>query len=264
MKKLVLLLLLTATTSFASSLTRPMKFVTIKAATFLMGSADSENGRNIDESLFMVTLSKDYQMQTTTVTQAQWAQLMKNNPSHFQTKNDCPKDFKIISGISMCANHPVESVSFADVSEFIQKLNIADKKFSYRLPTEAEWERAARAGTGTSYFFSDDGTDYEKYIVLDADRTAEVASKQPNQFGLYDMLGNVSQWVQDYFDFYPEWDLETSVVDPRGPEKGDYRTVRGGNWYEYRLNFFRSAAREFVEAKEVNDRIGFRLVRTQK
>jgi formylglycine-generating enzyme required for sulfatase activity len=257
-------ILLIMTCSFASASLSPMSFVTVKANTFLMGSAESEGGRSFDESLHFVTLSEDYQMQTTTVTQEQWVALMHSNPSQFKNKIDCTEDFALIDGIALCSKHPVETVTFSSVLEFIQKLNSEDKSFNYRLPTESEWERAARGGHGTAYFFSDDGTNIEKYVVLNADRTSPVASKLPNDFGLYDMLGNVSQWVQDYYGYYPTWDLEKPSLDPRGPLRGDYRIVRGGDWYDYMWNHFRSASRKFVEAQSFSSLTGFRLIRFSK
>lgn len=264
MIKLFLPLFLVVSMANAGTGNLKMNFVTIKAKTFLMGSADSENGRNFDESLHFVTISKDFEIQTKTITQSQWVEIMGSNPSEFKNQNQCKKDFKMSNGISMCANHPVESVSFSAVTEFIKKLNAKDSTYNYRLPTEAEWELAARGGTGTSYFFSDDGTGFEKYIVYDANSTSKVGVKLPNQFGLYDMFGNVSQWVSDYYDQYPQIDPENSTVDPTGPEKGDYRVVRGSHWEEYRWNFFRSAARDWIAADETNSHVGFRLVRIKK
>ena len=241
-----------------------LKFQKIQAKSFLMGSADSEGGRNFDENLHMVTLTKDFDIQLTTITQNQWFQVMGTNPSEFNKSQFCPNDHVVIEKTELCPKLPVESISFAAIQEYILKLNSLDEKFRYRLPSEAEWEMAARGDTGTSYFFGDDATDMDLYLVEGTEQPAQVASKLPNQFGLYDMLGNVSQWVQDYWDIYPFIDFEHPTIDPHGPKSGEYRVVRGGSWDDYVSNRFRSATRKFVESKAVANTIGFRLVREEK
>ncbi len=240
-----------------------MNFSKIQAKSFLMGSADSENGRNIDEGLHMVSLTRDFEIQTTTITQAQWFQIMQNNPSEFKARSFCPASHKIVQNIELCANLPVESVGIQAVHEFIQKLNSLDEKFQYRLPTEAEWEFAARGGHGDAYFFGYDETDMDLYLVEGTEQPAPVASKLANPYGLYDMLGNVAQWVEDYWGFYPPLDFEHPTIDPKGP-KGEYRIVRGGSWDDYISNRFRCASRKFVEASFAQNTTGFRLVRELK
>lgn len=264
MKNLLVSLVFAASPAFAGTPAQKlpeMKFVKIQNHSFLMGSADSEGGRNFDENLHMVTLTKDYEMQATTITQAQWVKLMGANPSAFKAREFCPENHTVIQNVELCPLLPVESVGISAIREFIQKLNSMDTNFQYRLPTEAEWEYAARANTGTAYFFGDEPTDMDLYLVEGVDQPANVGSKLPNAFGLYDMLGNVSQWVEDFWGFYPHIDFEHPTIDPKGPKSGEYRVVRGGSWDDYVSNRFRCATRKFVEANVQQNTIGFRLVR---
>lgn len=183
-------------------------FVYISPGTFMMGSPEDERGRSEDETQHSVTLTRGFYMQTTEVTQAQWLDVMENNPSHFQ---DCGPQ---------C---PVENVSWEDVQLFIQRLNQRETLHTYRLPTEAEWEYAARAGT-TGPFAGSSLDSLGWYRNNSGDRTHPVARKSPNAWGLYDMHGNIREWVQDWYGSYPEG----SVVDPRGPARGRFRINRGG------------------------------------
>ncbi|WP_320042265.1 SUMF1/EgtB/PvdO family nonheme iron enzyme [uncultured Desulfobacter sp.] len=181
-----------------------MTFVYIPPGTFMMGSPDSEPGRDDDEILHPVTLTKGFYMQTTQVTQAQWQAVMGDNPSDF---SGCGYD---------C---PVERVSWEDVQEFIDRLNQQLSDTGYRLPTEAEWEYAARAGSQTA-FANGPITIIESGLDLDPNldamgwycynahgKTHPVAQKAANDWGLYDMHGNVWEWCADWYDDYPEDEL---------------------------------------------------------
>ncbi|GBC60255.1 hypothetical protein DENIS_1206 [Desulfonema ishimotonii] len=163
-----------------------MNFVFIQPGTFMMGSPEDEPGRDDDETLHKITLTNGFYMQTTTVTQGQWKAVMGNNPSYFKECGD---------------NCPVESVSWDDAQAFIVKLGQSGSD-GYRLPTEAEWEYACRAGTDTPFAFgkclSTDQANYDGDYPLQGcpkgkyrKKPVPVASFDPNDFGLYDMHGNV-------------------------------------------------------------------------
>ncbi len=187
-----------------------MKFVWIPPGTFEMGSPDTEEGRRKSETLHQVTLTKGFYMSTTEVTQKQWQAVMGYNPSHY--KGD---------------NLPVESVSWLDCQEFCRKLREKEGK-TYRLPTEAEWEYACRAGTATPYYSGSDLDALKRvgwYFGNSGIKTHPVAQLQPNTWGLYDMHGNVCEWCEDWYGDYPKG----SVKDPQGGKSGRDRVVRGGS-----------------------------------
>lgn len=238
-------------------------FVTIPAGTFVMGSPDYPSGpddqRSYDEWQHKVTLTRAFEMQATVVTQKQWYAVMGNNPSKFKTQADCPTDY--ISSVG-CPNHPVESVSWNDAKDFIKRLNdLLHDGYTYRLPTEAEWEYAARAGTTTAYSFGDSTeliSDYAWYKDNSAERTHAVGLKMPNPWGLYDMHGNVLQWVMDG---YEEDYRKLPGTDPVA-ENESKRVVRGGG-YLSRAFDLRSAYRIGVSPSSIWTSVGFRLVRTR-
>jgi len=198
-----------------------MTFVQIPPGTFMMGSPSSEPNRDSDETQHRVTLTKPFYMQTTEVTQGQWKAVMGNNPSHLSNCGD---------------NCPVEQVSWNDCQEFIRKLNQREGNGTYRLPTEAEWEYACRAGTTGPYYTDLDRAGW--YSGNSNNRTHPVAQKTPNAWGLYDMHGNVWEWCQDWRVDYPGG----SVTDPKGPSSGNYRVIRGGSW-SHAARYCRSADR---------------------
>jgi formylglycine-generating enzyme required for sulfatase activity len=186
-----------------------MEFVYIEPGEFMMGSPEDEPGRSKNETQHRVTLTKGFYMQTTQVTQGQWKAVMGNNPSRFKDGGD---------------NCPLEKVSWDDTQAFIKKVNQLEKTDRYRLPTEAEWEYACRAGTTKFFFFgnclSTDQANYNGNYPLEGcpkgeyrEKTVPVASFDPNAWGLYDMHGNVYEWCQDWYGDYP---TET-VTDPAGP-----------------------------------------------
>ncbi len=191
-----------------------MEFVLIPAGEFDMGSPSSEVGRQDNEGpVHQVTISEPFYMSRCEVTQKQWREVMGSDPSY--NKGD---------------DLPVEKVSWNDVQEFITKLNEREGSVKYRLPSEAEWEYAARAGTTTRYSFGDDESDladYAWYHENSEGSTHPVGQKKPNPWGLYDMHGNVYEWVQD------EWHDSYDRAPTNGSawESGDGPHVgRGGGW----------------------------------
>lgn len=151
------------------------------------------------------------------VTQAQWAAVMDSNPSFHKHCPDCP----------------VDNVSWQDALDFIAKLNrISGKK--YRLPTEAEWEYAARGGAASRGYKYPGGNDIDALAWYDAnsgDTTHRVGLKRPNELGLYDMAGNVWQWCSDWFDL--KYYASLPADQPKGPDSGKLRVIRGGSWNNY-------------------------------
>jgi formylglycine-generating enzyme required for sulfatase activity len=216
------------------------KFVLISAGTFTMGSPESELGRREDETQHRVKISSPFYMQTTEITQGQWKRVMGSNPSYFK---DCGND---------C---PVEKVSWNDIQKFISKVNSKEGTDKYRLPTEDEWEYAARAGSQSDRYGDID--DIAWYDTNSGNKTHAVGQKQPNVWGLYDMLGNVSEWVQDRYEDYQVG----SAIDPVGPSSGVNRVRRGGSWFDSAKSC-RMASR-LKHSPEYGDiSLGFRLART--
>ncbi|HOG91722.1 MAG TPA: SUMF1/EgtB/PvdO family nonheme iron enzyme [Smithella sp.] len=219
------------------------EFVLIPAGTFIMGSPVNEPKRGEGEKQHQVTISKSFYMQTTPVTQGQWQRIMGYNYSYF--KGDL--------------NLPVEQVSWDSVQEFVHMINKKEKTDKYRLPTEAQWEYAARAGTSTMFYTGNSEEDLARagwYGKNSENRTHPVGQKTPNAWGLYDMLGNVAEWVQDFFGDYPNG----SAVDPEGPLNGFERINRGGSWY-YNATQCRCANRRSNSPKHENNKyVGFRLI----
>ncbi len=236
------------TKTFTNSL--GMTFRRIPAGTFMMGSPEDEPERSIYETLHQVTLTQDFYIQTTEVTQGQWKAVTEENPSYFSScGDDCP----------------VEQVSRDDVQSFISKLNNMLED-TYRLPTEAEWEYAARAGTDTTFYFgqclSTDKANYNGSYRLEGcfegvyrGKTIQVASFTPNSWGMYDMHGNVWEWCYDRYEGYPSG----AVTDPMGSKTGSYRVFRGGGWNSYARDC-RSAYRNYDWPNYRSNNLGFRLV----
>ena len=186
--------------------------VPVAGGTFSMGSSDSEADSD-EQPVHSVTLS-DYLIGETEVTQALWLAVMGSNPSYF--KGD---------------DLPVENVSWDDCREFIGKLNVLTGA-SFRLPTEAEWEYAARGGNksvGRKYSGSDTIDEVAWYDGNSSNKTHAVKSKRPNELGLYDMSGNVWEWCQDWYGSYSSG----SQTNPTGPSSGSDRVFRGGSWNHF-------------------------------
>jgi formylglycine-generating enzyme len=225
----------------------------IPAGTFLMGSPESEADRiRAVETQHKVTISKAFYMQTTEVTQGQWKEVMGTEP--WKGKNYVKEG----------PNYPASYVSWNDAVAYCEKLSMQEGK-TYRLPTEAEWEYACRAGTQTTWSFGDDEGSLGDYACYhkntwDIDETYahQVGLKKPNAFGLYDMHGNVCEWCHDYYgeDYYKQ----SPEKDPTGPTSGTSRVFRGGSWYDGARSA-RSAFRLRFVAHVRRYGFGFRLVR---
>jgi sulfatase modifying factor 1 len=229
-----------------------MKFNKIPAGTFLMGSPETEKDRLTNETQHKVTISKAFYMQTTEVTQEQWKSVMGTEP------------WKGQGSVKEGPNYAASHLSWDDAVAYCKKLSEKEGK-TYRLPTEAEWEYACRAGTETRWSFGDDEKDLGDYAWYDKNAynkrkyyVHQVGLKKPNAFGLYDMHGNVFEWCHDSFkeDYYKQ----SPAQDPPGPASGSVRVLRGGSWLDY-ARVTRSANRGADGAGYRDRYLGFRLVR---
>ncbi len=250
-----------------------MGFIYIPPGEFMMGSPEGEPGGYDDEKQHKVIISKGFYLQETPVTQGQWSSIMGDNPSHFKNcGGDCP----------------IESVSWEDVRVFLEKLNKKAGSHPYRLPTEAEWEYACRAGTTTAlysgpieilgennapaldpiaWYGGNSGVDYEggwdssgwkeKQYPHKRAGTHPVKQKEPNAWGLYDMIGNVWEWCADWYGDYPDG----PVTDPSGLSSGSSRVFRGGSW-SFDARYCRSAYRGGYGPGPRGYPLGFRLARS--
>lgn len=213
--------------------------VWVEGGTFRMG-ATSEQGSEISDEkpVHSVTLS-GYYIGKTEVTQALWQAVMGSNPSYFEGDD-----------------LPVEQVSWDDCQEFIRKLNSLTGQ-NFRLPTEAEWEFACRGGNNSrGYKYS--GSNYIDNVAWydgnSGDKTHPVATKSPNELGIYDMSGNVWEWCADWYGDYSSG----RQTNPKGPYGGSYRVHRGGSWINY-ARYCRSSNRNIHYPTYRNNRLGLRL-----
>jgi formylglycine-generating enzyme required for sulfatase activity len=213
-------------------------FVLVPAGSFQMGST---NGNSSELPVHEVVISEAFELGRYEVTQAEWESVMGSNPSSF-TGDD---------------TRPVESVSWDDVQLYIEALNAQNDGFVYRLPTEAEWEYACRAGTTGDYAGDLDAMAW--YSSNSGSQTHPVGQKEPNAWGLYDMHGNVWEWVQDRYS--SSYYSVSPGTDPPGPTSGSYRVHRGGAWYSSAIRC-RSAYRGGDSPGDRHSGLGFRLVRT--
>ncbi len=247
----------------ATNSSAPPGMAWIPPGTFFMGSPANENERSTDETQHSVTLTKGFYMAKNLVTQGQYIAVVGSNPSSFVGN----------------VNRPVENVSWYDATNYCAKLTAAEQVagrlpvgWVYRLPTEAEWEYACRAGTKTAFNVGPDlrsgmanfdatreyiGTtgSVTNSIGVALRMTTAVGSYPPNAWGLYDMHGNLGEWCWDWYGAYPIG----SVIDPGGPSSGSYRLVRGGSFGSFATNC-RSARRFIIEPGVIRDDIGFRPV----
>ncbi len=217
-----------------------MKLKLLPAGQFVMGS----DQREADKRTHQVTLTKPFYVGIHEVTQEQYEKVMGTNPSGFKGPQN-----------------PVEQVSWEDAVEFCRKLSeLPEEKAAgrvYRLPTEAQWEYACRAGTTTEYSFGNDAEslgEYSWFFANSGGKTHAVGQKLPNAWGLYDMHGNVFEWCMDRYGDYPRG----SVTDPVGASSGSNRVCRGGSWI-YAAEGCRSAIRKRDYPSDRNDDYGFRV-----
>jgi formylglycine-generating enzyme required for sulfatase activity len=218
-----------------------MKFTQIPAGEFHMGSEESD----YEKPVHKVKIKNPFYLCTYPVTQVEWKAVMDDEPSYFKG------DYL-----------PVEQVSWDDVQEFIKKLNVKEGTDKYRLPSEAEWEYACRAGTTTKYSFGDSESELGGYAWYDDNsegKTHPVGQKDPNSWGLHDMHGNVWEWVQD------EWhdDYDGAPTDGSAWESGDgaLRAHRGGGW-DSTAGGCRSAVRDLRSRSRYRG-LGFRILQEQ-
>ncbi len=225
-----------------------MEFILIPAGEFMMGAVPQDEEAGDDEKpQHKVKITKPFYIGKYPVAQEEWEKVMGNNPSNFQKAGK---------------KAPVENVSWDDCQEFIKKLGKKEGK-NYRLPTEAEWEYAARGGGSAGsyvYTYGDDAGklgEYAWYGDNSSDTTHPVGQKKPNSIGLYDMMGNVFEWCEDWYD--EDYYKNSPGADPKGADKGEGRSLRGGSWSNSaggcRLSF-----RSDYNPDGGFSRIGFRLV----
>jgi formylglycine-generating enzyme required for sulfatase activity len=217
-----------------------MKLALIPAGEFMMGSPESEKDRSSDEYQHKVRITKPFYLGVYEVTQAEYEKVMGENPSGFKG-----------------AANPVEQVSWDDANEFCRRLSAKEGK-TYRLPTEAEWEYACRAGSTTPYSFGHDAASLGEYAWYgnNSDSTHPVGEKKGNAWGLHDMHGNVWEWCQDWYD--SDYYRELPVDDPQRSETASGRVLRGGYWAIV-ARYCRAACRYRDEPQDRGDHLGFRV-----
>lgn len=223
-----------------------IKFILVEPGCFQMGNAKLSTDRTAGETpSHKVCLQKSIYLGETEVTQKQWEDVMGSNPSKVKIYDK-----------------PVDKVSWNDIQEFIEKLNAKDGGKYFRLPTEAEWEYAARAGSEDDYSFGDNPKSLPEFAWFGnlgyKGSSHEVAQKDPNKWGLYDMHGNVWEWVNDWYS--PTYYSESPVNDPLGPETGKYRVYRGGSFVGKASELRVSVRYSAMPSTRTQD-LGFRLVR---
>jgi formylglycine-generating enzyme required for sulfatase activity len=228
-----------------------MHFVRISKGTYTMGSPDNERGRQKDEGpQHEVKINRPFYLSKYEVTQGQFEEVMGYNPAIFDNYADSDR-------------HPVENVTWQQARTFTEELS-ARLGCHFRLPTEAEWEYACRAGSQTPYYWGErmaenGASDYAWANSRSMAQTHPVGEKRPNAWGLYDMSGNVWEWCSDWYGAYSEG----SKVDPDGPDSGKNKVFRGGSWYDF-YESHRCANRHRHAMDKGYTAIGFRVVMEAK
>lgn len=224
-----------------------MEFVRIPAGEFMMGCSTPECAAYEGERpAHKVRISHDFEMSKYEVTQWQWKSLRHGNPSSFKAAKEGDIE----------DNRPVEMVTWNDASNFASDLNNAKDPYHYRLPTEAEWEYAARAGSSDAV-----PANIQAVAWIDQNagqKTHPVGQKAPNAWGLYDMYGNVFEWVQDFYD--DKYYEKSPAADPTGPMKSEHHVLRGGSWL-YGAGYSRASLRFFNIPSLRYPDLGFRVLR---
>jgi formylglycine-generating enzyme required for sulfatase activity len=225
----------------------PLRVVRIPAGRFQMGSPTSEVGHATDEApVREVSISRPFWLGAWEVTQEQWQSVMGSNPSTFQPATNA-------------SQLPVERVSWNDAQDFLNRLNALGLG-RFRLPTEAEWEYAARAGSSERFSFGDDPgyrtlANHAWFYSRAEGRSHPVGAKRPNAWNLYDMYGNVWEWCSDWFAPYSAG----PAVDPQGPPTGREKVIRGGSWFN-EPEALRSANRHRHPPESRQTNLGLRIV----
>jgi formylglycine-generating enzyme required for sulfatase activity len=243
-----------------------MKMIQLPGGSFVMGSPEGEPSRDLNEGpAGEVTLTGPFYMSATEVSEGQYSQIMGKSPAKW------PRKMRKPSAV------PVDSITWDEATEFCRKLTQRDGHrragWAYRLPTEAEWEYACRAGTTTPFWSGDKLTD-GKQAIFNLDESGDlgepdlskppieknlpypVGSTEANPFGLFDMSGNVWEWCADYY--VPDY-ANRAAENPKGPDTGDWRVLRGGSWRE-KAGRARSAARRGMSPTHHAEDVGFRVV----
>ncbi len=269
MKKLLLGALLVSVLLNAKDFTNSIgiKFKLIPSASFMMGikpsrcpkndsftskneSKDCLGGTSRDELPYHQVRVNSFYMATTEVTQLQYYKVMGESPAYFKTEK---------LGFDS-RNNPIETISWYDAKKFIKKLNIMEDTNKYRLPTESQWEYAAKAGSTTKWSFGDEEKHLADYAWYNGNKTHPVGKKKPNNFGLYDMHGNVHEWCEDWYT--PSYNNTPTNGKANNSGERKYKVLRGGSWSYYTRNT-RSADRSISRPDDRYNYIGFRLARTK-
>jgi formylglycine-generating enzyme required for sulfatase activity len=224
-----------------------LEMLLIPSGSFIIWhESTTESGIRFISPLHQVIISRPFYLGKYPVTQEQWEAVMESNPSNFKGRTN-----------------PVENVSWDDAQEFIKRLNAREGHNRYRLPTEMEWEYAALGGTDTLDFFGESPEEWERslgdYVWFrhnSGGTTHPVGRKKPNPYGLYDIYGNVREWVQDWDAELPK---DEELTDYRGPATGFGRMYRGGSWYDSYGGYFQPTFRIDFSPVDRRSHTGFRL-----
>jgi uncharacterized protein (TIGR02996 family) len=235
-----------------------MRLALVPAGAFRMGAARTEDDYDNDELAHRVEISRPFYLGVFPVTQAQYEKVMGENVASFCERG---RNRAKVTGLDT-GDFPVDQTTWDEAALFCERLSAAEPNRHYRLPTEAEWEYACRAGMNTAYCYGDrinlklanyDGRRADGRVLA---RPCKVGSYRPNAFGLYDLHGQVMEWCSDYYErgYY----RHSPERDPVGPFTGQYRVARGGCWY-FPASAIRSASRNFFSAHAQDSCVGFRV-----